>query len=128
MKSLIVGLVLLGSLPTYAINYNVINCSIGYDAQYSVLINLKAKTVQLWEIAGPGVSYPALVTDNIARHAFNGNHLTVDTQKTGRINLSFDGWGSGAWKHNRLLDRFLQYAGDENVNGAVSLVECVEWR
>lgn len=119
---------LLVNLPSFAMNFKAINCSIGYNAEYSVLINLKTNTVQLWEMAGSGVSYPALITDGIAKYASNGNRLTVETIRTGRIDLSFDGWGSGVWKHNRNLDRYLKYAGDENVNGAASLIECVEWR
>lgn len=128
MKPLLTGFLLFISAPSFALNFDVINCSIGPDASYSVLINLKSQRVELWEMAGTGVSYPALATDAITGHSFKRNKLSVKTSSTGQIELVFNGWGSGKWSHHKVLDRHLQYAIDENVNGVAELVECIEWR
>ncbi len=127
MKFFIIAFTLLLTLPSFATRGKVIDCSIGNDADYLVLINLEANQVQLWERAGSGVSYPALVTDRIQRQFYDGNKLMAQSEKFGRIDLSFNGWGRGQWKHNHKLDRHLQYVhAEDNSNGVAQLVECVQ--
>lgn len=129
MKFFTIALTLLLTLPSFATNRKVIDCSIGNDADYLVHINLEANQVQLWERAGSGVSYPALVTDKIQRHFYDGKKLMAQTERFGRIDLSFNGWGRGQWKHNNKLNPHLQYAYEEdNSNGVALLSECVEQR
>lgn len=132
MKSLLTIMGLLTSFTTMAGNPKIINCSLGSNYDYSVLIDLTSKKVELWEMAGSGVAYPSLASDIIIKQEIKGNTLTVETKKTGLISINTfwkqGGWGNGNWKHNYQLDSKLVYADSEsNSNGNAILFECVDW-
>lgn len=132
MNSFFAVILFLVSFSAFADKPMVINCTIGANYDYSVLINLTSKKVELWEMAGSGVAYPSLMSDTIIKQGIKGNILTLETKATGHISITTawkqGGWGEGTWKHNRLLDSRLKYADpDSNANGSATLFECVDW-
>ena len=132
MKSFLAIILLLTSFSALANKPEIINCTLGSNYDYSVLINLTSKKVELWEMAGSGVAYPSLASDIIVKQEIKGNILILETSRTGRISITTfwkqGGWGEGSWKHNRLLDPKLEYADtDSNSNGNATLFECVDW-